>query len=78
LIAQEAIGWYTNHERRDIRNFKSRIKYILEAFGDWVADEIKPSDIDSWLGAHDGPRQQRTATRMFSGKRTKLPSPMAR
>jgi hypothetical protein len=34
VLAQEAIDWYINHERRDVRNFKGRMKLILEAFGD--------------------------------------------
>ena len=52
VIAQEAIDWYINHERRDVRNFKGRMKFILEAFGERIADEIKPSEIDTWIGAH--------------------------
>lgn len=52
VIAQEAINWYINHERKDVRNFKNRMGFILEEFGDRVADEIKPSDIDMWIGAH--------------------------
>ncbi len=46
VLAQEAIDWYVNHDRRDVRNFKGRMKFIVEAFADRVADEIKPSDID--------------------------------
>jgi len=52
VLAQEAIDWYVNHDRRDVRNFKGRMKFILEAFADRVADEIKPSDIDTWISAH--------------------------
>ena len=52
VIAQEAIQWYANHERRDLRNFKSRMALIVETFGERVADEIKPSEIDRWLGKH--------------------------
>jgi len=52
VLAQEAIDWYISHERRDVRNFKGRMKFILEAFADRVAEEIKPSDIDSWIGSH--------------------------
>jgi integrase len=52
VIAQEAIDWYINHERKDIRNFKGRMQIILKDFSERVADEIKPSDIDSWLGSH--------------------------
>src|SRR5215469_5247836 len=47
-IARDAINWYGSHDRKDIRNFKSRMRIILEALGDRIADEIKPSDIDSW------------------------------
>jgi hypothetical protein len=53
VIAQEAISWYAIHERRDLRNFKSRMRFIVEAFGDRVADQIRPSDIDAWISAHD-------------------------
>jgi integrase len=52
VLAQEAIDWYVNHDRRDVRNFKGRMKFILEAFADRVADEIKPSDIDTWISSH--------------------------
>lgn len=52
VIAQDAINWYESPDRKDVRNFKSRKRTILEAFGDRIADEIKPSDIDDWLGAH--------------------------
>jgi hypothetical protein len=26
VLAQEAIDWYINHDRRDVRNFKGRMK----------------------------------------------------
>jgi hypothetical protein len=52
VIAQEAIEWYVNHERKNLRNFKSRMALIVETFGERVADEIKPSEIDGWLGKH--------------------------
>ena len=52
MIAQEAIDWYVNYERKDVRNFKSRMAFIVETFGERVADEIKPSEIDGWLGKH--------------------------
>jgi hypothetical protein len=53
-IAQDAIDWYENHDRKDVRIFKSRMKTILDAFSHRIADDIKPSDIDTWLGAHAG------------------------
>jgi site-specific recombinase XerD len=53
VIAQEAVDWYINHGQKDVRGFKSRMNFIVEEFGERVADEIKPSEIDIWLGAHD-------------------------
>jgi hypothetical protein len=39
VIDQEAIEWYVNHERKDLRNFKSRMAFIVEMFGERVADD---------------------------------------
>ena len=41
LIAQDAINWYASHDRKDLRNFRSRMKIILDAFGYRIADDIK-------------------------------------
>lgn len=51
VIAQEAIDWYIEHGRKDVRSFKIRMNIILKDFGDRVADDIKPSDIDGRLSA---------------------------
>ena len=72
VIAQEAIDWYINHERRDVRNFKGRMKFIVEAFGDKVADEIKPSDIDNWIGAHDWSPATKNRYKNVFGKTFKI------
>jgi hypothetical protein len=40
-------------DTKDVRSFKSRMSFIVEEFGERIADEIKPSEIDTWLGAHD-------------------------
>jgi hypothetical protein len=32
VIAQEAIDGYINHNRKDVRNFKSRTQYICQSF----------------------------------------------
>ena len=53
VIAQDAIDWYINHDQKDVRSFKGRMKIILEAFGDRMASEIKPSEIDGWISAHE-------------------------
>ena len=53
IIAQEAIDWYINHDQKDVRSFRIRMQIILKDFQDRIADEIKPSEIDTWLGAHD-------------------------
>jgi site-specific recombinase XerD len=53
LIAQEAINWYIEHGRKDLKGFRIRMNILLKDFGDRIADEIKPSDIDAWLSSHN-------------------------
>ncbi len=48
----QAVDWYIEHGRKDVRGFRIRMNIILKDFGNLVADEIKPSDIDGWLKAH--------------------------
>ena len=72
VIAQEAIDWYINHERKDIRNFTGRMKFIVEAFGERVADEIKPSEIDTWIGAHDWSPATKNRYKNVFGKTFKI------
>jgi site-specific recombinase XerD len=52
VIAQEAIDWYISHGRKDVRSFRIRMNIILKTFGDRIADQIKPSEIDAWLSEH--------------------------
>lgn len=72
VIAQEPIDWYANHERRDLRNFKSRMKFIVEAFGDRVADQIKPSEIDAWISAHEWAPATKNRYKNVFGKTLKI------
>jgi integrase len=72
VIAQEAIDWYINHERKDVRNFRGRMKFILEAFGERIADEIKPSEIDTWIGAHDWAPATKNRYKNVFGKTFKI------
>jgi integrase len=72
VLAQEAIDWYINHERRDVRNFKGRMKLIVEAFGERVADEIKPSDIDTWISAHEWSPATKNRYKNVFGKTFKI------
>jgi hypothetical protein len=53
VIAQEAIDWYIEHGRKDVKGFRIRMNIILKAFGDRIADDVKPSDIDAWLSARN-------------------------
>jgi hypothetical protein len=48
------------------------MKFILEAFGKRVADEIKPSEIDSWLGAHDWSAATKNRYKNVFGKTFKI------
>src|SRR5260370_256606 len=72
VLAQEAIDWYVNHDRRDVRNFKGRMKFILEAFADRVADEIKPSDIDAWISSHKWSSATKNRYKNVFGKTFKI------
>jgi hypothetical protein len=72
VIAQEAIAWYIDHNRKDVRNFKSRMKYILKTFGDHVADEMKPSDIDTWIGAQKWSAATKNRYKNVFGKTFKI------
>jgi hypothetical protein len=53
VIGLHAIDWYIEHGRKDVKNFRIRMNIILKDFGDRIADEIKPSEIDAWLKGHD-------------------------
>jgi site-specific recombinase XerD len=72
VLAQEAIDWYVNHDRRDLRNFKGRMNFILEAFADRVADEIKPSDIDTWISSHKWSAATKNRYKNVFGKTFKI------
>jgi integrase len=72
VIAQEAIDWYINHDCKDVRNFKSRMNVILKEFGEQVAAEIKPSDIDTWIGAHKWTSATKNRYKNVFGKTFKI------
>jgi hypothetical protein len=63
---------YVNHDRRDVRNFKGRIKFILEAFADRAAEEIKPSDIDAWISSHKWSAATKNRYKNVFGKTFKI------
>jgi hypothetical protein len=48
-IAREAIDRYIEHGRKDVKSFRVRMNIILKDFGNRIAGDIKPSDIDAWL-----------------------------
>ena len=51
-IGQNAIDWYSNHNRKDLRTFKGRMNSIIAALGRIEAEKLKPSEIDAWLSTH--------------------------
>jgi hypothetical protein len=50
-LADEILKFSERHHR-DRRNIESRLKRILPDFSDRLAEQIKPSDIDSWLASN--------------------------
>ncbi|MFZ0661201.1 MAG: site-specific integrase [Acidobacteriaceae bacterium] len=51
-IASEAEGWYVSHGKKDIRNVKGRMKFLVKEFGSQRASQITPSQVDFWIGSH--------------------------
>ena len=78
VIGKQAIDWYIEHGRKDVKSFRIRMNIILKDFGERVADEIKPSEIDAWLSEHDWLRRRRIATRTSLARRSRSHSRMAR
>ncbi|HEY1577127.1 MAG TPA: hypothetical protein VGF82_08655 [Terracidiphilus sp.] len=72
VLGKQALEWYIEHGRKDIRNFRIRMNIILKDFGDRVADEIKPSEIDAWLKEHDWSRATKNRYKNVFGKTFKI------
>src|SRR5271170_1764347 len=72
VIAQDAIDWYIEHGRKDVRSFRIRMNIILKTFGERVADDIKPSEIDTWLKEHDWAPATKNRYKNVFGKTFKI------
>ena len=48
----EFINAYSQTHPGDTRNVRQPVDKILQSFGDRVADQIKPTEIDEWLTAN--------------------------
>ena len=48
----DAILAFSASHHKDTKNVKIRMAKILSDFGDRIADNIKPEEIDAWLTAH--------------------------
>ena len=53
VLAEAAIAWYRERERRDQRTFGQRMKVIIAEIGHIVAEELSPNMIDKWLTSHE-------------------------
>jgi len=51
-LADEAIAWSAEHNPKDIRNVRSRMKTLKDDFGLQAANGIKPDAINKWLTEH--------------------------
>jgi site-specific recombinase XerD len=71
-LGRQAIDWYIEHGRKDVKNFRIRMNIILKDFGERVADEIKPSDIDAWLKEHDWSPATKNRYKNVFGKTYKI------
>jgi site-specific recombinase XerD len=71
-LGKHPIDWYIEHGRKDIKNFRIRMNIILKDFGDRIADEIKPSEIDAWLKEHDWSPATKNRYKNVFGKTFKI------
>ena len=53
-IIDTAIKWHAARRPKSHRTFKQQLLVIKDAFGNRVAADLKPSDVESWLTAHEG------------------------
>jgi site-specific recombinase XerD len=51
-LAEDAIEWYVARKKKDLRNVRGRMKFLVEEFGDQAASKITPAHIDSWMASH--------------------------
>jgi integrase len=72
VIGLHALDWYIEHGRKDVKNFRIRMNIILKDFGDRIADEIKPSEIDAWLKGHDWSPATKNRYKNVFGKAFKI------
>jgi hypothetical protein len=72
VIGLNALDWYIEHGRKDVKNFRIRMNIILKDFWDRVADEIKPSEIDAWLKKHDWSPATKNRYKNVFGKTFKI------
>jgi hypothetical protein len=78
VIAHEAIDWYINHERKDLRNFKGRMALILETSASGLQMRSNHPRSIHGLAHRTGPQRPRTGTRMSSVRHSRLHLPMAK
>jgi len=71
-LGKHALEWYIEHGRKDVKNFRIRMNIILKDFGDRVADEILPSEIDAWLKGHDWSPATKNRYKNVFGKTFKI------
>jgi integrase len=53
-LIDTAITWHAAHRPKSHRTTKQQLLVMKDAFGHRVAADLKPSDVDSWLSAHEG------------------------
>src|ERR1700691_1320041 len=53
-LIDTAITWHAAHRPKSHRTTKQQLLTMKDAFGNRVAADLKPSDVDSWLSAHEG------------------------
>jgi site-specific recombinase XerD len=53
VVIDRALEWYASHKPKSVRNVTIHLEEFKADLGHRVAADLKPSDIDRWIGAHE-------------------------
>jgi site-specific recombinase XerD len=51
-LAEDALEWYVFKRKKDIRNVRGRMKFLVAEFGEHVASQVTTQQIEQWIGSH--------------------------
>ena len=52
VVIDRAIAWHTSQGTKSLRTVKAQLLVIRESLGSRIAADLKPSDVEEWIGSH--------------------------